>query len=181
MLVSAFGFTEAMLHINYNQTERDTLKPNVTLFGNFFLLTFEMTKLKPGMTNTLSGVYFFNDAAIMVPGSESQLNQVRDMLNENPQVKIHIEGHTNGDPKGDITTIGHSKNYFGITSDQRTRKGSAKELSEARAEVVKSWLMDHGIASERIATFGWGSDKPLVDTKGPLALRNSRVDVIIVD
>ena len=96
-------------------------------------------------------------------------------------MKIRIDGHTNGDPKGDITTVGHSKDYFGVTRDQRTRKGSAKELSEARAEIVKSWLMDHGIASERITTFGWGSDKPLVDMKSPLARRNSRVDVIIVD
>jgi outer membrane protein OmpA-like peptidoglycan-associated protein len=169
-----------MERMNYNKTERDTLKENVTLFGNFFLLTLEMTKIKSGTPNTLSGVYFFNDAAIMVPGCQSQLNQVLNMLNENPQTKIRIEGHTNGDPKGDIT-IGHSKNYFGFTRDQRTRKGTAKELSEARAEVVKSWLMDHGIASERITTFGWGSDKPLVDKNSPLALRNSRVDVIIVD
>ncbi len=181
LLVSAFGFADTMERMNYNETERDTLKGNVTLFGNFFLLTFEMTKIKSGTPNTLLGVYFFNDAAIMVPGSESQLHQVLDMLNENPQVKIRIEGHTNGDPKGDIITAGPSKNYFSFTRDQRTRKGSAKELSEARAEIVKSWLRDHGIASERITTFGWGSDKPLVDIKSPLSRRNSRVDVFIVD
>jgi outer membrane protein OmpA-like peptidoglycan-associated protein len=179
VLISVFGFADTMERLNYNETERDTFKENVSLFGNFFLLTFEMTKIKPGAPNTLSGVYFFNDAAIMVPGSQSQLHQVLDKMNENPMMKIRIEGHTNGDPQGDIITVGPSKNYFGFPNGQITRKGSAKELSEARAEIVKSWLIDHGIASERITTLGWGSDKPLVDMKSPLARRNSRVDVVI--
>lgn len=178
LLVSAFGFTDAMQHMNYNETERDTVKPNVTLFGNFFLLTFELERIKQ---TTLSGVYFLNDAAIMVPGSKSQLNEMLDVLNENPQMKIRLEGHTNGDAGGDIITVGPSKNYFSLTVDQRKRKGSAKELSEARAEVIKSWLIDQGIARTRITTFGWGGEKPLYHADSPFARRNSRVEVIVTD
>jgi outer membrane protein OmpA-like peptidoglycan-associated protein len=181
LLVSAFGFADAMQHMNYNETERETIKPNVTLFGNFFLLTFELERIKSGAQTTLSGVYFLGNAAIMVPGSKSQLNELLDMLNENPQMKIRLEGHTNGDARGEIITVGPSKNYFGLTTDKRTKQGSAKELSEARAEVIKSWLMDQGIASERVATFGWGDDKPLYHANSPFARRNSRVEVIVVD
>src|SRR5258708_38426907 len=181
LLTSVFGFTDTMQHMNYYETERDTLKSNVTIFGNFFMLTFEVDRVKSGAQTTLSGVYFLSDAAIMVPGSKSQLNELLDMLNENPQMKIRIEGHTNGNAGGDIITAGPSKNYFALTRDQRTRKGSAKELSEARAEAIKSWLMDHGIASARITTFGWGGDKPLYPESNPLARRNSRLEVIVVD
>jgi len=181
LLVSAIGFTDVMLHLNYNETERDTLKSNVTLFGNFFMVTFELDRIKSGAQTTLSGIHFLSDAAIMVPGSKVQLNELLGMLNENPEMKIRLEGHTNGDTGGDIITVGPSKNYFSLTTDRRTRKGSAKELSEARAEVIKSWLIDHGIASARITTFGWGGEKPLFHTNSPFARRNSRMELIIVD
>jgi len=181
LLVSAFGFTEAMLHMNYNDTERDTLKPNVTLFGNFFMVTFELERIKSGAQTTLSGVYFLGDAAIMVPGSKGQLNELLNMLNENPQMKIRLEGHTSSSVSGEIITMGPSKNYFSLTADKRTRQGSAKELSEARAEVIKSWLVDQGIASARITTVGWGGDKPLYHANSPFARRNSRVEVVVVD
>ncbi|HTH57731.1 MAG TPA: OmpA family protein [Cyclobacteriaceae bacterium] len=181
LLVSAFGFGDAMQHMNYKETERDTLKPNVTLFGNFFMLTFELERIKSGSQTTLSGVYFLGDAAIMVPSSKSQLNELLDMLKENPQMKIRLEGHTNGDVKGEIITIGPSKNYFGLAADKRTKQGSAKELSAERAEVIKSWLIDQGIESARIATCGWGGDKPLYRANSPFARRNSRVEVIVMD
>src|SRR5205814_1575688 len=42
LIASAFGFNDVTQKMNYKETERDTLKPDVILFGNFFMLTFEM-------------------------------------------------------------------------------------------------------------------------------------------
>jgi outer membrane protein OmpA-like peptidoglycan-associated protein len=181
LTASAFGFNDLSQQLNYKETERDTLKPDVTLFGNFFLLTFEMDRIQTGARATLSGVSFFNDAAIMVPASRDQLANLLEMLSENPDMRIRIEGHTNSNSRGDIIYAGPTKNYFALTKDKVSKSGSAKELSEARAEVIKGWLVDQGIASARIETIGWGGTKPLYDSKGTLARKNSRVELVVVD
>ncbi|MBS1952351.1 MAG: OmpA family protein [Bacteroidetes bacterium] len=181
LVASVFGFEDVTQHMNYKETERDTLKDDVTLFGNFFMLAFEMPRMNSGTKATLSGVSFFNDAAIMTPASRTQLDNVLDMLNENPQMRIRIEGHTNGGGRGPIIRMGLSKNYFALTRDQQTEKGSSKELSQARAEIIKSWLVDQGIANSRVETLGWGGDKPIYDSKSNLARKNSRVELVVVD
>ncbi|MGC4021416.1 MAG: OmpA family protein [Cyclobacteriaceae bacterium] len=178
---SVFGFNDLTQHMNYKDTERDTANKDVTLFGNFFMLAFEMERMNSGAKATLSGVSFFNEAAIMVPASREQLNNVLDMLNENPSMKIRIEGHTNGGGRGDIIMVGPSKNYFNLAKDQKSKKGSSKELSQARAEVIKSWLVDQGIADARIETLGWGGEKPIYDSKSSLARKNSRVELVVMD
>ena len=179
LTASVFGYNDVSQQMNYKDTERDTLKQDVTLFGNFFMVTFEMERMRSGATAALSGVSFFNDAAIMLPSSRDQLNDVLDMLTEAPQMRIRIEGHTNGNARGNIIRMEPSKNYFAITKDQQSKGGSSKELSETRAEIVKGWLVDQGIASTRIETVGWGGSKPLYDSKNtllriPFMLKNIR-------
>jgi outer membrane protein OmpA-like peptidoglycan-associated protein len=181
LVASVFGFNEASQEMNYKDTERDTLKQEVILFGNFYMITFEMERLASGAKATLSGISFFNDAAIMVPSSREQLNGLLDMLAENPQMRIRIEGHTNGNSRGDIISMGPSKNYFALAKDKVTKSGSAKELSEARAEVIKNWLIDQGIAASRIETIGYGGSKPLHDSKSNLARKNSRVELEVIN
>ena len=181
LIASAFGFKDVSQQMNYKETERDTLKQDVILFGNFYMLTFEMERIRSGATATLSGVSFFNDAAIMLPSSRDQLTDLLDMLNEVPQMRIRIEGHTNGSARGTIISMGPSKNYFALTNDQLSKGGSAKELSEARAGVVKGWLVEQGIASTRIETMGLGGSKPLYDSKNTLARKNSRVELVVID
>ena len=96
-------------------------------------------------------------------------------------MRIRIEGHTNGSARGTIISMGPSKNYFALTNDQLSKGGSAKELSEARAGVVKGWLVEQGIASTRIETMGLGGSKPLYDSKNTLARKNSRVELVVID
>jgi len=181
LVASAFGFNDATQQMNYKQTERDTVNEDVTLFGNFFMLTFEMERMTSGAKTTLTGVSFFNDAAIMVPASRNQLDDLLDMLNENLKMKIRLEGHTNSNSRGNIVSVGPSKNYFALTKDRITTSGSAKSLSEARAEVIKAWLVDQGVAADRIETVGWGGSKPIYDSKSNLARKNSRVELVVVE
>jgi outer membrane protein OmpA-like peptidoglycan-associated protein len=103
------------------------------------------------------------------------------MLNENPKMRIRLEGHTNSNSRGNIIYVGPSKNYFALAKDKKTESGSAKELSEARAEVIKSWLVDQGIAGDRIETVGWGGTKPIYDSKSNLARKNSRVELVVLE
>ena len=73
--------------------------------------------------------------------------------------------------------MGPSKNFFEITRDAKYDNGSAKELSSARAEVIREWLLAQGIAEDRIEVKGWGGAKMIYDKDSQLARKNIRVDV----
>lgn len=75
-------------------------------------------------------------------GSEVVLEQLKLFLDENPQVtKLRVEGHT----------------------DNVGQPGDNEKLSGERALTVKKWLVDHGIAKDRLLAVGFGEKKPIAD------------------
>jgi len=95
-----------------------------------------------------------NKSTILRP-SFALLNQVAAALRDSPQIKIRIEGHTDN---------------VGV-------KSRNQKLSQARAEAVMAYLVDHGIEEGRLTALGFGSSKPLASnsTKAGKAL-NRRVE-----
>ncbi|MBI1768068.1 MAG: OmpA family protein [Bacteroidetes bacterium] len=177
LVASAFGYSDAKLNVGYYTTEEDTLQKNVTYFGSYFQFIFPMEKMSKGQEFIMSKVSFFNDAAIMTPASSEQLQALLEMLEENPSTRIRLNGHTNSNGRGKIIYVGPSKNFFSLSSDRIEKTGSAKELSEARAQVIKDWLVVQGIAADRIEAVGWGGTKPLYDKNSPNARKNARVEL----
>ncbi len=181
LVSNTFGFRKEQLEINYKETEKDTLKPYVTLVGNFYMINFGLIKIRKGDISTLYNVYFYNDAAIMLPNSKYQLNSLLVMMKENPTMKIVLHGHTNGSGRGKIIYMGQSQDFFKITSDVVNGTGSAKQLSEARAETIKMWLVDQGIDDRRVEVKGWGGSRMIHDKGSSFARKNIRVDVEVVE
>lgn len=181
LISNVFGFRKEQLEINYKNTEADTLKPYVTLVGNFYMINFAMNQIHKGDISTLYNVYFFNDAAVMLPESKYQLNSLLEMMQKNPTMKITLHGHTNGNGGGKIIYMGESKNFFAITKDVKNGKGSAKALSAARAETIKEWLISQGVAENRIAVKGWGGGRMVYDKNSAYARKNIRVDVEVTE
>jgi len=179
MVASAFGYSDSKLDVGYYTTEQDTAQKNVTLFGSYFQFIFPLEKMNKGQEITLSKVSFFNDAAIMTPSSTDQLQALVEMLKENPSTRIQLSGHTNSNGRGKIIYIGPSKNFFALSGDRIEKTGSAKELSAARAQVIKDWLITQGIAEDRIEAIGWGGTKPLYDKDSPNARKNARVELLV--
>ncbi|RDV38492.1 hypothetical protein DV096_06645 [Bradymonadaceae bacterium TMQ3] len=86
-------------------------------------------------------IYFETGAATILERSFNVLNQVAAVLLENPQIeRVQIEGHTDD--------VGDSE--FNM------------ELSQARAEEVRNYLLARGIRVERLGAKGFGSERPLV-------------------
>ncbi|HEY6557128.1 MAG TPA: OmpA family protein [Polyangiaceae bacterium] len=75
-------------------------------------------------------------------GSEVVLDQLLLFLNENPQVtKLRIEGHT----------------------DNVGKQPDNEKLSGERALTIKRYLVDKGVAKERLLAVGFGQNKPVAD------------------
>ena len=181
LIASALGYSDAKVEIGYHNTEKDTVLKNVVYFGSYFQLKFPMQKMSKGQEVILSKVSFFNDAAIMTPASKDQMQALLEMLQETPSMRIRLNGHTNSNDRGKIIYVGPSKNFFGLTADRIEKTGSAKDLSTARAQVIKDWLAIQGIAEDRVEVVGWGGTKPLYDKKSTNARKNGRVELEVLN
>ncbi len=181
LISSVFGFRKEQLEINYKNTEADTARAYVNLVGNFYMLNFGLSRIHKGDISTLYNVYFYNDAAIMLPDSKFQLNSLLQMFKENPNLKIILHGHTNGSGRGKIIYMGPSKDFFAITKDVVQGSGSSKELSVARAEVIREWLITNGVSDKGVTVKGWGGSRMIHDKNSVHARKNIRVDVEVVD
>jgi OmpA-OmpF porin, OOP family len=106
-------------------------------------------------------IEFEFDTAIMLPGAETYLLQVLQVLKNNPEVKkLEIQGHTSseGGPEYNI------------------------RLSNARATAVFTWLVEHGVDANRLVPHGYGLTQPLVPNDSePNRQRNRRVQFRLLE
>ncbi len=181
LICNSFGYRKVQHEINYKSTEADTLQPYVSLVGNYYMIRFDMVRIHRGDIATLYNVYFYNDAAVMLPESKYELNSLLSMMNENPNYRIRLHGHTNGSAHGKLITMGESNNFFELTSDVKRGVGSAKDLSRRRAEVIRDWLLANGVASNRMDIKAWGGSRMIHDKNSVHARKNVRVEVEVLD
>jgi outer membrane protein OmpA-like peptidoglycan-associated protein len=86
-----------------------------------------------------SDVLFDVNSYAIKPGGYDELQRVSQVLNNYPQTNIQIAGHT--DSTG-------SETYN-------------QQLSERRAEAVRSQLAGYGVSSMRLSIVGYGESKPI--------------------
>jgi len=112
-----------------------------------------------GLVITLNGaVLFATGQSTLLPIAADRLQQVAEALNDNPQGKIVVEGHT--DSTGPLSLN--------------------EELSRRRAEAVREFLVHHGVAADRIRAAGLGPSRPVADNKSPEGRANNRrVEIVI--
>lgn len=172
------GYRKLLFKLNY---DNPFLTEGVTKGENDeAIVPFGLVRLQKGDIAVMYNVYFFKDAAIMRPESRYEINNLLSMMNENSAYKIMIHGHTNGNAAGKIITMGETRNFFTLTNTQEGR-GSAKKLSEKRAEVIREYLMDQGIEEGRMEIKAWGGKRPLYDKNHSLTQSNVRVEIEIIE
>lgn len=124
----------------------------------------QLRNLKPreterGMELTLDDVLFEFDRADLKPGAQHDLDTLADFLRANPGRPVMIEGHTDA--------IG-SASYNA-------------DLSERRAESVRSYLVRRGVPPERITARGYGKDYPIASNATESGrLQNRRVEIVVL-
>ena len=86
----------------------------------------------------IDNIFYDFDKATLRPESTEALDQLVKLLEENPNVTIELSAHT----------------------DYRGSAEYNKRLSQRRAESVVKYLIEHGIASDRLTPVGYGKEKP---------------------
>ena len=112
-------------------------------------------KTKKLFERALNGIQFESGKSTIKSSSNSILDQVVAVMNENPSYDLQINGHT--DSQGD---------------DAKNQK-----LSEERAAAVRTYLVNKGIAADRLESFGYGETVPVADNATPAGrAQNRRVE-----
>jgi outer membrane protein OmpA-like peptidoglycan-associated protein len=178
LICDVFGYRKAQRDINYNDPESgaDIIRDA----NGSVVVPFELSRLKKGDIAVMYNVYFFKDASVMRPESRYEVNSLMEMLNENPKYRIKIHGHTNGNAAGKIISMDKdSQNFFSL-NDTKEGLGSAKQLSEARATIIRDYLASNGIDPKRMEIKAWGGKHPIHDKLSNRAQENVRVEIEIL-
>jgi outer membrane protein OmpA-like peptidoglycan-associated protein len=177
LVTDAFGYRKTQREINYNSQDGEDITTTET---EGTVIPFELIRLRKGDIVVMYNVYFFKDAAVMSPESRYEVDNLLEMLEENPKCRIRIHGHTNGNGAGKIISMGDSKNFFSLDGTKEGI-GSAKALSEARAQIIRDYLVDKGIDQNRLEIKAWGGKRALYDKESVKAKENVRVEIEILE
>ncbi len=117
-------------------------------------------KTERGLVITLGDVLFSTNKAKLKSGGMRNVQKLADFLKQYPQRQVLVEGFTD-------STGSDSLN---------------QELSERRANAVRTALVDMGISSDRINTRGYGKAFPIADNNTAASRQlNRRVEIVLSD
>jgi OOP family OmpA-OmpF porin len=103
-------------------------------------------------------VFFETGRARIRTVSNPLLNEVAQALNDNPTIKVEIQGHT----------------------DSQGADAFNLKLSEQRAQAVQVYLIKRGVTSDRMVAKGYGEGVPIADNRTAAGRsQNRRVEFVI--
>jgi outer membrane protein OmpA-like peptidoglycan-associated protein len=99
-----------------------------------------------------TGIRFDIGKATLKPESMGIINTIAEMMEDHPELKFSIEGHTDSDGDTD----------------------SNQKLSEERANTVMKKLTSMGISGDRLSAKGFGETNPIAPNNTPEGKANNR-------
>lgn len=103
----------------------------------------ELDKVEAGKSVVIDAVGFETNRAHLKKEALDILNETVRLLQENPNMKIEVQGHT----------------------DSTGEAAYNQTLSEKRAEAVRDYLIKQGVDPTRMTAKGYGESKPIGDNK----------------
>jgi outer membrane protein OmpA-like peptidoglycan-associated protein len=100
-----------------------------------------LVPIETGATIVLNNIFFDFDRSVLKEDSYPELRRVAEFMTNNSEVEIEIAGHTD--------------NMGSTTYNQG--------LSNRRAKAVFDYLVENGVASDRVVSRGFGEGSPVAD------------------
>jgi len=117
---------------------KEELRVDSVLESQEYVLQFPLASITAPVL--IENIFYDFDKATLRPESTEALDKLVTLLNENPNVTIELSAHT----------------------DNRGSDTYNEGLSQRRAESVVNYLIEHGIAEDRLSPVGYGEGKPKV-------------------
>ena len=124
------------------------------------IVEIELQPIEIGAEVQLYNIYFETDSFRILPQSDQELQKLAVFLNNNVNLKIEIQGHTDssGNPE-------HNQ-----------------QLSERRAKSVADYLVGKGIKTARLKSSGYGDKVPITSNETPEGrMLNRRTTIKILE
>ncbi|WP_299518027.1 OmpA family protein, partial [uncultured Flavobacterium sp.] len=115
---------------------------------------------KVGELLNLKGLNFYNMSDVVLPDSKPILDELLQIMNNNPTLKIEIQGHICCNPS------------------------EIEDISLKRAKTVYNFLLSNGISEDRITYKGFASSRPLYplpEKNEEERVANRRVEILIIE
>lgn len=124
-------------------------------------LSEKIAQLKVGDKLRLRNLNFYNRSGIVVPKSRPVLAELLEIMQQNPKLKIEIQGHICCQEKFDV-----------------------EDISTLRCKTVYNYLIENGIAVSRLSYKGFGSSQPIYKIPEQNEFErdeNRRVEILILE
>ena len=142
--------------LNINRKGYLFYSDNFSLIDNkvdsFFNLKIPLQPIEKGAAVVLKNIFFDSNSDLLKKESEIELDKFISLLNENPNLKIQISGHT----------------------DNVGKKIDNQKLSLNRANAVVKYFVSKGIKAIRLSAVGFGDTKPIADNDTEQGKNNNR-------
>ncbi len=99
-----------------------------------------------------NGIRFDLGKASLKSESMGVINEIYELMDENPELNFSVEGHTDSQGNDDFNL----------------------QLSQDRSETVMNTLIKMGISADRLSAKGWGESKPITNNASPEDRANNR-------
>ncbi|HZB13566.1 MAG TPA: OmpA family protein [Chryseolinea sp.] len=129
---------------NFNYSEVKDFEP--------IIIDIELERAAAGSMAILNNIFFDLDKYDLKSKSIPELQKIIRFMQENPQIKVEVSGHT----------------------DNLGQPAYNKQLSEKRAQSVYNYLVQQGIDKDRLVPIGYGQAKPLADNTSEQGRQQNR-------
>jgi outer membrane protein OmpA-like peptidoglycan-associated protein len=106
----------------------------------------------------LKNVFFATSSAELRPESKNELDKLKQLLDDNPKMRIRLNGHT----------------------DSEGNDADNLNLSDRRAHAVRTFLINKGILAARLEAKGFGETKPIASNDTPEGRQENRRTEFVV-
>lgn len=120
---------------------KEELRIDTSSVSREYVLQFPLASITAPVL--VENVFYEFDKADLTPESTQSLDQLIELLNENPNVTIELSAHC----------------------DYRGKDEYNLGLSQRRAESVVNYLIAHGIQADRLSPVGYGEERPKIIRK----------------
>lgn len=124
-----------------------------------FIKNVQLKPIKKGVSLVLNNIQFETNSAVLDTASHDEINNVVALLENNPNLKLEIAGHTDN---------------TGIAANNL-------KLSMQRAQSVVDYIATKGILKSRLVAKGYGATKPIANNQTDAGkAANRRTEIVVL-